>query len=167
MALSDLTIWQTKATGSHYTINDIDGLSLAVSGVGGESWHFRYYWSDKQKRMSLGTYPEVSLREARALRDGARVLLSKGVNPRLDRKQKRQAVQLADQNTFKIVYEKWLDHRGLVLKEGRQSTLSQIRRVFIKDVLPMIGRSSIYEPQRPDLLDVVVQIERRGLSTKL
>ena len=87
MALSDLTIRQAKATGSHYTINDIDGLSLAVSGVGGKSWHFGYYWADKQKRMSLGTYPEVSLREARALRDGARVLLSKGVNPRLDRKQ--------------------------------------------------------------------------------
>lgn len=165
MALSDITIRQAKATGSHYTINDIDGLSLAVSGVGGKSWHFRYYWADKQKRMSLGTYPEVSLREARALRDGARVLLSKGVNPRLDRKQKRQAVQLADQNTFKIVYEKWLDHRCLVLKEGRQSTLSQIRRVFTKDVLPMIGRRSIYELQRPDLLDVVAQIERRGALT--
>lgn len=165
MALSDLTIRQAKATGSHYTINDIDGLSLAVSGVGGKSWHFRYYWADKQKRMSLGSYPEVSLREARALRDGARVLLSKGVNPRLDRKQKRQAVQLADQNTFKVVYEKWLDHRGLVLKEGRQSTLSQIRRVFTKDVLPMIGRRSIYELQRPDLLDVVAQIERRGALT--
>ncbi|WP_311970469.1 integrase arm-type DNA-binding domain-containing protein [Pseudomonas baltica] len=165
MALSDLTIRQAKATGSHYTINDIDGLSLAVSGVGGKSWHFRYYWADKQKRMSLGSYPEVSLREARALRDGARVLLSKGVNPRLDRKQKRQAVQLADQNIFKIVYEKWLDHRGLVLKEGRQSTLSQIRRIFTKDVLPMIGRRSIYELQRPDLLDVVAQIERRGALT--
>lgn len=165
MALSDLTIRQAKATGSHYTINDIDGLSLAVSGVGGKSWHFRYYWADKQKRMSLGSYPEVSLREARALRDGARVLLSKGVNPRLDRKQKRQAVQLADQNTFKIVYEKWLDHRGLVLKEGRQSTLSQIRRIFTKDVLPMIGRRSIYELHRPDLLDVVAQIERRGALT--
>lgn len=165
MALSDLTIRQAKATGSHYTINDIDGLSLAVSGVGGKSWHFRYYRADKQKRMSLGSYPEVSLREARALRDGARVLLSKGVNPRLDRKQKRQAVQLADQNTFKVVYEKWLDHRGLVLKEGRQSTLSQIRRVFTKDVLPMIGRRSIYELQRPDLLDVVAQIERRGALT--
>lgn len=104
--------------------------------------------------MSLGTYPEVSLREARALRDGARVLLSKGVTPRLDRKQTRQAVQLADQNTFKIVYEKWPDHRGLVRKEGLQSTLSQIRRVFTKDALPMIGRRTIYELQRPDQLEI-------------
>ncbi len=79
MALSDLTIRQAKAkakakakaTGSHFTINDIDGLSLAVSGVGGKSWHFRYYSADKQKRMSLGSYPEVSLRVARALHDGA------------------------------------------------------------------------------------------------
>jgi hypothetical protein len=52
-----------------------------------------------------------------------------------------------------------------VPKEGRQSTLSQIRRVFPKDVLPMIGRMSIYELQRPDPLDVVAQIERRGALT--
>jgi hypothetical protein len=50
--------------------------------------------------MSLGTYPEVALREARGLRDEARALLAKGVNPRAHRKQKRATVRLADENTF-------------------------------------------------------------------
>lgn len=165
MALSDLVVRQAKKTGKAYTLNDIDGLSLAVSPTGGKSWHFRYYWAENQKRMSLGTYPEVSLRDARALRDGARVLLTKGINPRVHRKQKRQSVQLADQNTFKVVFDKWVEHRRLVLKEGRQSTLSQIQRIFTKDVLPAIGRRSIYEIQRPDLLEVVARIERRGALT--
>ncbi len=70
------------------------------------------YWAGKQKRMSLGTYPEVTLREARSLRDEARALLAKGTNPRVHRKQKRTAVRLADENTFEAVYRKWLKHRG-------------------------------------------------------
>lgn len=95
--------------------------------------------------MSLGTYPEVSLREARTLRDEARALLAKGINPRVHRKQKRQSVRLADESTFKAVFDKWVEHRRLVLKEGRQSRLSQIQRIFAKDVLPTLGRRSIYE----------------------
>ena len=60
MALSDLAVRQAKATGKAYTLPDLDGLSLAVTAAGGRTWHFRYYWAGKQKRMSLGTYPEVT-----------------------------------------------------------------------------------------------------------
>jgi hypothetical protein len=89
MALTDTNVRQAKATGSAYTLGDLDGLSLAVSPQGGKSWHFHYYWMGRQKRMSLGTYPEISLREARQARDEARALLAKGVNPYTHRKQKR------------------------------------------------------------------------------
>ncbi len=161
MALSDLAVRKAKATGKAYTLPDSDGLTLAVSEDGGKSWHFRYYWSGAQKRMSLGTYPEVGLKDARALRDDARSLLAKGINPRADRKQKRQFVKLAAENTFGAVYEKWVRHRELVLKEGRQTTLTQIKRVFRKDVLPILAKRTIYEIRRGDLLDVVGRIERR------
>ncbi|HRV79184.1 MAG TPA: Arm DNA-binding domain-containing protein, partial [Thauera sp.] len=80
MALSDLVVRQAKATGKAYTLPDLDGLSLAVTAAGGRTWHFRYYWAGKQKRISLGTYPEVTLREARSLRDEARALIAKGIN---------------------------------------------------------------------------------------
>lgn len=89
MALSDLVVRQAKATGKAYTLPDIDGLSLAVTATGSKSWHFRYYWMKEPKRMSLGTYPEVSLREARALRDEARALVAKDINPRLHRKRRQ------------------------------------------------------------------------------
>ena len=165
MALSDLAVRQAKATGKAYTLPDLDGLSLAVTAAGGRTWHFRYYWAGKQKRISLGTYPEVTLREARSLRDEARALLAKGTNPRVHRKQKRTAVRLADENTFEAVYRKWLKHRGLSLKEGRQTTLSILPRIFDKDVLPALGKRSVYEIKRPDLLEVIAKIEkRRALS---
>ncbi|MBN0154552.1 integrase, partial [Pseudomonas aeruginosa] len=107
----------------------------------------------------------MTLREARSLRDEARALLAKGTNPRVHRKQKRTAVRLADENTFEAVYRKWLKHRGLSLKEGRQTTLSILPRIFDKDVLPALGKRSIYEIKRPDLLEVIAKIEkRRALS---
>jgi hypothetical protein len=74
---------------------------LAVTANGGKSWHFRYYWLKERKRMSLGTYPEVSLLEARALRDEARALVAKGINPHVYRKQKRCATKLAAENIFR------------------------------------------------------------------
>ncbi|HCT7642130.1 TPA: integrase arm-type DNA-binding domain-containing protein [Morganella morganii] len=165
MALSDMAVRKAKATGKAYTLGDIDGLSLAVTAQGGRTWHFRYCWAGKQKRMSLGTYPEVGLREARELRDQARALLAKGINPKLDRKHKRQAVKLADEHTFKAVFLQWVEHRKLELKEGRQSTLSQINRIFGKDVLPTLGKLSIYDVRRTDLLDVLAKIEQRRAFT--
>lgn len=165
MALSDMAVRLAKATGKAYTLGDTDGLSLAVTGQGGRSWHFRYCWAGKKKRMSLGTYPEVGLRDARALRDQARALLAKGINPKVDRKQRRQAVRLADEHTFKAVFLQWVEHRKLELKEGRNSTLSQIKRIFERDVLPSLGKTPIYDIRRSDLLDVVAKIEQRKAFT--
>ena len=95
MALSDLTVRQAKAADKTYSLPDTDGLGLVVAPTGGKSWHLRYYWLGKQKRISLGNYPEIGLREARTLRDEARPLLAKGINPHTVRKQKRHAVKLA------------------------------------------------------------------------
>lgn len=119
--LPHVAVRQARPTGKGCTLPDFDGLSLAVSATGGRSWHFRYYWAAKQKRMSLDTYPAVSLREARALRDETRALLAKGINPEIDPKQKLRAVRLATENSFKAVYLQWFAHRRLELKEGRRA----------------------------------------------
>ncbi|MGQ5290710.1 tyrosine-type recombinase/integrase [Pectobacterium actinidiae] len=165
MALSDLIIRQARATGKTYNLPDSDGLGLVVSPVGGKSWHLRYYWQGKQKRISLGGYPEIGLRKARDLRDEARALLAKGINPHIARNQKRRAARLAAEHSFSHVYQLWLDHRRRELREGRQSTLSQIQRNFARDVLPVLGERSIFDIRRPDLLDVIERIERRKAFT--
>ncbi|MFC3329072.1 tyrosine-type recombinase/integrase [Xanthomonas fragariae] len=159
--LTDMVVRQAKASDKPYTLADFDGLFLYVSPVGGKAWHFRYTWVGQRARISLGSYPELSLREAREFRDQARALVAKGINPRIDRKQKRQAIRLAGENTFMAVYEKWMEHRQLTLEEGRQSSLEQIRRVFKKDVFPYLKRYTIYEITRPVLLEVIGRIEKR------
>lgn len=165
MALSDLMVRQARAADKIYNLPDTDGLGLVVAPTGGKSWHLRYYWLGKQKRISLGNYPKVSLREARALRDEARALLAKGINPHTDRKQKRHAVKLASDFTFKAVYDAWVEHRSKELKTGRNSTLSQIKRIFGKDVLPTLEKMSIYDIRRPQLLGVLARIEKRKAFT--
>lgn len=133
MALTDMVVRQVKATGKDYTLGDFDGLSLSVSAQGSKTWHFRYSWLGKQKRMSLVTYPEISLRDARTRRDEVRALLAKEINPRQQRENKRQSVYFATEHTFESVYDKRLQHRRLSLKEGRQRTLSLIPRIFARD----------------------------------
>lgn len=165
MAVSDLTVRQAKAAEKTYSIPDTDGLGLVVAPTGGKSWHLRYYWLGKQKRISLGNYPEIGLREARTLRDEARALLAQGINPHTDRKQKRHAVKLASDYTFKAVFDAWVEHRAKELKEGRNSTLSQIKRIFEKDVLPSLKQMSIYDIRRPQLLGVLARIEKREAFT--
>jgi integrase len=161
MTLSDAAVRHAKPTGKPYTLADTDGLALVVTATGSKLWHLRYYWAGKQKRMSLGAYPAIGLREARNLRDEARALVARDINPHTYRKQKRATVKLAHENTFDAIYKKWLSHRELSLKKGRQTTLSILPRVFAKDVLPFLGKRTIYEIRRSDLLEVIARIERR------
>ncbi|PMY59695.1 MULTISPECIES: integrase arm-type DNA-binding domain-containing protein [Pseudomonas] len=165
MALSDTTVRQARITGNDYTMGDTDGLALNVTARGGKIWRFRYYWAGVQKRMSLGSYPQISLKEARARRDEARALVAQGINPYEHRKQQRRAVRFAAEHTFEAVFNQWVEFRRLSLKEGRQSTLSQILRIFNKDVLPILGGRSIYDINRHDLLDLLSRIEQRKALT--
>jgi integrase len=112
--------------------------------------------------MSLGTYPEISLREARQARDEARALLAKGRNPHTHRKQKRQAVRMACEHTFEAVFRQWLAHHAQGIKTGGRSTHTNIVRMFDHDVLPVLGKRSMLELRRADLLEVIERIEKRG-----
>ncbi|MDM6921297.1 Arm DNA-binding domain-containing protein, partial [Klebsiella michiganensis] len=121
--LSDLQVRQAKVTGKAYSLVDFDGLYFHISATGFKAWHFRFTWGGKRERMSFGGYPALSLKDARHLRDEARAMLAKGINPHSERKRKRHAIVLAGEHTFQAIYDKWLAHRSLSLEnEGRQST---------------------------------------------
>ena len=70
--------------------------------------------------------------------------------------------RLATENTFKAVYEKWMEHRRLSLEGGRQTTAPIIQRIFTKDIFSYLKRYTDYEITRPMLLEVVARIEKRG-----
>lgn len=165
MPLSETAVRHARTTGNPYSLTDADGLSLYVSKGGSKIWHFRYYWLGKQQRMSLGSYPQISLKAARTKRDEARELVADGINPCDQRKEERRAAKEMADYLFASVFNQWYAFRSLELKAGRQSTLTQILRIFKRDVLPCLGERSIYGITRHDLLDVLSRIELRGALT--
>lgn len=165
MALTDTAVRQARATGKGRTLKDGDGLALFVGAKGAKSWHFRFYWAGKQVRISFGTYPEISLKVARERRAEARTQVANGIDPRKHRRLARHAMHLAAGSTFSVVFGRWRDFKALSLEMGRQSTLSQINRIFQKDILPFLGERSVFEIARTDLVEVLRRIERRGAFT--
>lgn len=101
--LTDLKARQAKMTGKSYAIADFDGLYLNISATGFKAWHFRFSWGGKRELMSFGGYPALSPKDARELRDHARELQAKGVNPHSYRK--RHAIVLAGDHTFQAVHD--------------------------------------------------------------
>lgn len=92
-------------------------------------------------------------------------MIAQGINPYEYRKQLRLAVRFATEHTVEAVFNQWVEFRRLSLKEGRQSTLSQILRIFNKDVLPVLSGRSIHDINRHDLLDLLSRIEQRKVLT--
>ena len=106
-----MAIRHARITGIDYTLGDSDGLTLNVTARDGKIWLFRYYWTGKQKRMSFGCYPPISLKEAHTRRDEARAFVAQGINPHERRKQQCRAVRLATEHTFEVVFDQWLEFR--------------------------------------------------------
>ncbi|MBV6286791.1 Arm DNA-binding domain-containing protein [Pseudomonas aegrilactucae] len=86
MTLTDTAVRQAKPSGKNYSIKDLDGLALFVSARGARQWHFRFYGLCRQAGIPLGSYPAVSLKDARTARDQARVLVAQGTDPRSSRR---------------------------------------------------------------------------------
>lgn len=105
MPLTDLEIRRAKPSEKAYTKADGNGLSLQIEPNGSKGWRFRYRFEGKAKMLSLGTYPKVTLSEARKRRDEAQDLLATGINPSDTRKEKKQAQQDKQGNTFEAITE--------------------------------------------------------------
>jgi len=103
----------------------------------------------------------MPLKAAREERDGLRAQVARGVDPRIHRLQSKVATLTAPTQTFAAVFQVWRDFKALSLKPGRQSTLSQMDRIFAKDVLPWLGHFDIFEVENTHLLEVLRRIERR------
>jgi len=165
-------IKSAKTAAKAVTISDGGSLSLICQPDGGGWWRLRYWIASKENRLSLGTYPAVSLADARKRRDEARKLIAAGVDPSEDRKAGKaaqaarvEAQALADAGlpgagTFERVARDWLKtvHEPKV-SEGH-SERTRIR--FEQDVFPWLGRRQLAEIEAPELLECLRRIESRG-----
>lgn len=136
-----------------YRLLDSNGLYLYVPVSGKKVWQMRYKIDGKEKVLTVGKYPLMSLQEARDKAWSARKEVSDGVDPV---KAKKQAV--AD-NTFGAIYAEWYDHKKQVWSAGYGDELS---RMFRDDILPMIGSMDINDIEPMKILEVIRLFESRG-----
>jgi hypothetical protein len=108
MPLSDTAIRNAKPGTKTVRLFDRDGLYLEVTSGGGKWWRFKYRFAGKEKRLSLGVYPDVELKKARRRTTEARQLLSDGVDPSVHRKATKAARQERAANSFEVVTREWI-----------------------------------------------------------
>ena len=159
MALTDTAIKKIKPADKPIKLSDERGLFLQVVPAGGKWWRFRYRFDGKQKMLSLGTYPDVSLAKARDRRDEARRLLADGIDPSAHRKSTKSMQAGLDANTFEVIGREW---HAKVASTQAESTYTKRLRFLEMDVFPFIGKRPIAELAAPDLLAVIHRIEGRG-----
>lgn len=163
MALSDIKIKNAKAHDKQIKLYDVDGLFLLVLPTKkpgrGKAWRFKYRFDGKEKLLAFGTYPEITLAQARKCRDEARQLLAAGIDPAQAKKQAQAADQARRANTFEKLAMEWHERQAEHLAER---TRNVIMRRLKRDVFPAIGQTPLSELTSRDILENVLRpIENR------
>lgn len=164
MPLTETKIKNAKAGEKQTKIFDVDGLFLLVAPTGkggaGKRWRLKYYFNGKEKLLALGTYPEVTLADARTRRDQARQLIANGIDPGDMKKQLKAEQEEKAANTFRALAESWHKHQAGVLSEHtRERTLGRLTR----DAFPVIGDTPLADLTPRIILEKVLRpIEKRG-----
>lgn len=161
MPLTDTAIRNAKPRAKPYKMMDAKGLFLFVHPNGGRYWRLRYLFGGKDKTLALGTYPVVTLAEARDLQITAKKLLQAGVDPGEQKKSDRREAKLNAENTFKAVAEEWRYANGA--KWTPDHAANTWRRLEVH-AFPDLGNRPIKSIKPADLLAVVRKIEARGTT---
>ncbi|SEL63938.1 tyrosine-type recombinase/integrase [Nitrosovibrio tenuis] len=138
---------------------DGDGLYLWIYLDGRKYWRLRYWQAGKEKSLSLGVYPKVTLSDARNKRDELRKQLQADLDPSAERKATNLRKKLAAENSFEAVGREWY---GKQLHTWVPHHASDVKRRLENNIFPSIGKRSIDEIQAPELLRTVQKIEARG-----
>ncbi|HYW02739.1 MAG TPA: integrase arm-type DNA-binding domain-containing protein [Gammaproteobacteria bacterium] len=159
MPLSAARIDNAKPRDRNYRLTDGRGLYLEISPRGGKWWRFKYRFNGKEKRIALGTYPEVSLKKARDRREEARSMIADGVDPAANRRALREARAEAAANSFEKIAREW--HR---LNESKWTSrhADRVLSRLKNEVFPWIGSRPVSEIEAPELLRCLRRIEDRG-----
>lgn len=140
-------------------LHDGDGLYLWVYEDGRKYWRLRYWLDGKEKSLSLGVYPQVSLKQARVRRNAERERLDTNLDPSAERLAAKLKRQLSAENSFQAVAREWYGKQvhTWVLTHARD-----VLRRLESNAFPYIGRRPIAAIEAPELLVVVRKIEERG-----
>ncbi|MDE2128735.1 MAG: integrase arm-type DNA-binding domain-containing protein [Betaproteobacteria bacterium] len=160
MPLTDTAIRNAKSGPKSIKLFDGGGLYLEITHSGGKLWRLKYRHLGKEKRISLGAYPAVSLKEARERRDAARRQLAEGNDPSAVKQAKKLRERTMAASSFEAVAKEWFQRH---LADKAENHRVKVIRRLERDVFPFIGTRPVAEIKPPEVLAVLHRIEQRGV----
>jgi len=157
--LTDTALRKAKPTDKVQRLFDGGGLYLEITPAGGKLWRQKYRFAGKEKRLAHGTYPDVSLADARERRDAARKLLAAGVDPGEHKKATRAAGEERASNSFEVVAREWF------AKQKPTWVDSHADKILLRlenDVFPWIGSRAVADVTAKELLTTINRVVERG-----
>lgn len=158
--LSATAVKTAKPKDKTIRMADGGGLYLEIRPTGSRYWRLKYRHAGKEKLLAIGTYPDVTLADARKARDKAKEQLAEGVDPSMAKQLERQLGQQVAANTFQLVAQEWLErvHQHDVVPDHYQRN----RRRLERDAFPVLGKRPLSEITAAELLTCLRRIEERG-----
>jgi integrase len=159
MALTDTAVRTAKPKEKPYKVTDAQGLYLLVNPKGSKLWRVKYRMNGVERKLSLGSYPEITLAEARAARDAARKQLAHAVDPNIAKRQARIEASVRASNSFASVAEDLIEKKG---KEGLAQATLEKQRWLLKLLGADFGKRPVADITPQELLHELKKHERRG-----
>lgn len=159
MALTDAKLRNLKIKEKPYKTSDYDGLYVLTNPSGSRLWRFKYHYKAKEKLLSIGSYPEISLLEARAIRDEARKQVANGIDPNEVKRERKLHERIQDGHTFSKIAEQYVTK---LIKEGRAEVTLKKLDWLMGMANSDLGRKPIAEITSPMVLQTLKKIEGKG-----
>ena len=159
MPLTDTAVRNAKPGAKPIKLFDERGLFLIVTPSGGKWWRLKYRFDNKEKLLSLGVYPDVSLKAARKRRDELRTLLANGIDPGVHRKVMEAAHTDRAANSFEIIAREWFAKHS---PNWAPSHSDKIIKRLERDIFPWSGGRPIAEINAQEILVSLRRVEARG-----
>ncbi len=157
--LTELGVRKAKPSSKPKKLSDGRGLFLLLHANGSKYWRMKYRFMGKEKLLSIGVWPNVSINEARNKRNEAKQLLEKGKDPSADKKKQKLGLRESHGNTFGSVTSEWLEIKQ---KEWKSSYFDDVKRSIEIHLLPDLEQRPIADITSPEILSVLKKAEEQG-----
>lgn len=164
MPLNARQIDTAKPREKEYKLTDGGGLYLLIKPNGAKYWRLKYRVLGKEKKLSIGVYPDISLADARLKREEARKVVALGGDPSEEKRVEKMAQKASVENNFKAIALEWHEYKRTGWSKGYADDLME---AFENDIFPDLGKRPIIEIKPLEMLTTLRKLEKRGVLDKL
>lgn len=162
MALTDVTIRNAKPRDKAYKLADSGGLYLQINPTGSRLWRLKYRVDGREKKLSIGPYPDFSLSEARRRRDEARELLAMGKDPSGEKQRDKLRSRVDAENTFRAIADEFCEKRKRDGQKAWAASTAKRCEYLLSLLDSTVGKMAVTDIEPADILAAVRRIETKG-----